>query len=80
MKKFMEKHWEKALLLVLVVMLVVLVYGVIDLIADKNEAEQIANSNLKINEEQLIVDQQNEIKEDTSKIDEVVGEEEKSEQ
>ena len=80
MKKFMEKHWEKALLLVLVVMLVLLVYGVIDLITDKNEAEQIANSNLQVDEEQLIVDQQNETKEDASKNDEVVGEEEKSEQ
>ena len=80
MKKFMKKHWEKALLLFWVVMLVVLIYGVIDLIADKNESEQIADSNLQIDEEQLIVEQQNEIEDDTSKNDDDTSKDEKPEQ
>ncbi len=80
MKKFMEKHWEKALLMFLVVLLVILSYGIIDLITYKYKQGQTTNSNIQDTEEHLMAEQQTNVEEEPIKDDVGIGEEEKTEQ
>ena len=72
MRNFMEKHWKKTLLVVLIVVLLALSYGIINLLLDKQETEQTIVDNVQIIEEQLVAEEKtdDELKNDDLSVEE----------